>query len=46
MSFRPARCNDEQGSVTEDSGRAAKENRTMITAIVLYKLPPHIDLAA
>jgi len=27
-------------------GRAAEENRTMITAIVLYKLPPHIDLAA
>jgi len=28
------------------AGRAAEENRTMITAIVQYKLPPHIDLAA
>ena len=28
------------------SGRAGEENRTMITAIVQYKLPPHIDLAA
>ena len=28
------------------SGRTAEENRTMITAIVQYKLPPHIDLAA
>jgi hypothetical protein len=28
------------------SGHAAEENRTMITAIVQYKLPPHIDLAA
>ena len=28
------------------AARAAEENRTMITAIVQYKLPPHIDLAA
>ena len=26
--------------------RATEENRTMITAIVLYQLPPHIDPAA
>ncbi len=28
------------------AGRAAEENRPMITAIVQYQLPPHIDLAS
>jgi hypothetical protein len=40
------RCNDQQEPGPAASGRATEENRTMITAIVLYKLPPHIDLAA
>ena len=44
--FRPVRCNDRQEPGPAASGRATEENRTMITAIVLYKLPPHIDLAA
>ena len=46
MPFRPVRCKDEQRLSPAASGRAAEENRAMITAIVLCKLPPRIDLAA
>jgi hypothetical protein len=46
MPFRPVTCEDEQRRSPAASGRAAEEIRAMITAIVSYKLPPHIDLAA
>jgi hypothetical protein len=33
-----------QATLSAVQVRAAGENRTMITAIVRFKLPPHIDL--
>src|SRR5689334_13227673 len=38
MSFRPARCKDEQGFSPGPGGPPPEENRTMITAIVQFKL--------
>jgi hypothetical protein len=35
-----------QDEFLQESGRIAEENRPMITAIVQYKLPLHIDLAS